>query len=236
MRKIIVTIKKNSKYEGGANAVKKKKTVYTRENTSTKEVTPGSKGKLFIKEGTVQRTSPTGVKFVADDDKSIRNSSNKIIDPKSGKTESSGQASLRKATIDSHQGVDLSKRYKEGDTVTYDTKKGKQVAGKIQKSADTPPEYRTITTKQVLVSKKGDVKDSGGKSSVGKQLKSEGYTNQQGTYKYIKADENKWVNEDEVDAHEKAGYFRSDRAKNKLEKKALGVKKMKVFKKGSKMC
>lgn len=234
-----VTIKK---YPGGTDAVSSTKKVvskkskpidtYTRETTTTSETKAGSKGKLYIKEGTVQRKSTGGVDFIPKEKESSISKNGKIVDPKSNKAESAKQSTLRKMALKSHEGVDLSKRYKEGDHITYDTKKGTQVAGKVHKTPDTPAEHETVKTREIQVSKKGDVQDSGGNPKVGKDLKSKGYINQAGTYKYIKPDEHKFVAEHEVAAHEKQGYFRSDRAKNKLDKKAKGVKKIMSLKKG----
>lgn len=238
MGKVTVTVKKKDKYEDGSKSVKKKKDVYNREVTTTKQLTPGSKGKLYMKEGTVQRKSPTGVGFVPDSDKSIRNSNDKIVDPKSRKTENDGQAMLRKATVDSHKGVELENRYKEGDYVTYDTKKGKQVAGQINKNPDVKPTYQTTTSKQVLVSKKGGAVPylKGTKEQQEKQsadLLSKGYKKQAGTEAYIKEDENKWVDESEAgsEANKSEGYFKSERAKKQLQTNAPLTKKLKITKK-----
>lgn len=239
-----VTIKK---YPEGTSSVSTKKVVkktskpidaYTRETTTEYEETPGSKGKLYIKEGTVQRkSSGKGVEFIADDGNKTVTPTGKIIDPKSRKIEGDSQAVLRKMALTAHKDVDLSRRYKEGDDITYQTKKGTQVAGKVQKTADIPAEYSTNTTREIQVSRKGDVRDSKGRSDLAKQYKAEGYINQPGTYKYIKPDENKFVPETELDQHLQQGYFRSDRAKKEVEKLKKGSKKMKLYKKGSKgMC
>lgn len=235
--KTTVTIKK--KYAEGSGSVTTKKVVakkskpidtYTRETTSTEETTPATKGKLYIKEGTVQRKPTGGVGFVSKEDEGSISKNGKIVDPKSGKTESSNQSSLRKATLDVHKDVDLSKRYKEGDSVTYDTKKGKQVAGKVTKTPDTPATYKTTTEREIEVRKKGDVKNSNGNPKLGDQYKSQGYKNIPGTYNYKKDDESKFVPESEVDKHIKMGYSRSDSTKKNLDKKAKGVKEIKKLK------
>jgi hypothetical protein len=230
---------KIKKYPEGTSSVSSKKEVsriskpldtYNRETTTTYETKPGVKGKLYITKGTVQRNSiGKGVDFKPEGTEERKN--NKIVDPKSRALESTSQATLRQATQEVHKDVDLSKRYKEGDYVTYNTKKGSQVAGRVDKTPDIPAEYETETKREVQVSRKGDTKDSGGRSTLGKQYESQGYKNIPGTYKYTKADEHKFVPEDQVDAHIKQGYYRSDRVKSELDKKKNGVKKIKVFKK-----
>jgi hypothetical protein len=243
MKKKIKVVKK---YPEGTSSVSTKKKVsstyepldtYSRESTTTYETKPGQKGKLFIQEGTIQR-NPTskGVTFKPAGTEEM-SKTGKIVDPRSRALESTSQSTLRKATLDVHKDVNLENRYKEGDDITYQTKKGPQVAGRVQKTADIPAEYDTVKKREIQVSRKGDVKDSGGRAELAKQYRAEGYRPQPGTYKYIKDDENIFVPEDEVDAYVAKGYFRSDRAKQQLQKQATGKKKVKVYKKGSKkMC
>jgi hypothetical protein len=136
----------------------------TRTVTTTTQTSAGKKGAMYVEEGTVQRSKTGGVNYIPKaSQKPIENAKGKIVDPKSGKTEKSSQENLRKVALDSHKGVDLSKRYKEGDLVTYDTKKGKQVAGKVKKEADTPPTYKTETSKEYKAEKIHTVNKVGGK-------------------------------------------------------------------------
>jgi hypothetical protein len=213
---------------------------YTRETTTTYETSPGSKGKLYIAKGTVQRNpSGKGVSFKPEGTEEV-SKTGKVVDPKSRKLESDNQAMLRKAALDSHEGINLENRYKEGDTVTYQTKKGPQVAGKIQKTPDVPATYQTSKQREVQVSKKGDVQlnRTGTKKQIlerANQLKSQGYRDQ-GNQGWVKDDEHIFVPEEHVADYESKGYFRSDRAKQQLEQKKKGSKKIKLYKKGSKMC
>lgn len=136
----------------------------TRTVTKTTQTSAGKKGAMYVEEGTVQRGKTGGVNYIPKtSQKSIENAKGKIVDPKSGKTEKSSQESLRKVALDSHKGIDLSKRYKEGDLVTYDTKKGKQVAGKIKKEPDTLPTTKTETVKEYKAEKLHTVNKVGGK-------------------------------------------------------------------------
>jgi hypothetical protein len=237
------------KYPGGTNSVSAKKVVkktykpidtYSRETTTQYEDSPEKKGKLYIKEGTVQRKpSGKGVDFIPDDTNKSVTSTGKVIDPRSKKVEADSQANLRRKVLDFNKDrdfnkiydADLGRTYKQGDYITYETDKGTQVAGKLEKGADTPPAYSTAKVKEISISKRGDVRDSKGRSDLAKQYKAEGYVNQPGTYKYIKPDESKFVPETEVDQYIKQGYYRSDRAKTEVEKLKKGVKKMKLYKK-----
>lgn len=241
-----VTIKK---YPDGTSGLKKvvgKKSkdldTYTRETTTTYETSPGSKGKLYIKKGTVQRKpAGKGTEFIADDDKSIRNSTGKVVDPKSKKVEADNQATLRKMALDTHKDVDLSKRYKEGDMITYGTRKGTQVAGKVQKTADVPPQYTTETQKEIEVRRKGGVVPylTGTKEQQAAkraELESQGYYRQPGTNSYIKDDESIFIPEGELSNYEKKGYSKSAQTKENLSMLKKGAKKMKLYKKGAKKC
>lgn len=229
--------KKKKLFDGGTKKIDN----YTRETTKSEMTKPASKGKLYIKEGTIQRKAVgKGVDFVPKDKESTISYKGKIIDRKSNKAESGGQASLRKATLDSHKDTDLSKRYKEGDTVTYDTTKGKQVAGKIAKSPDSPAEYRTSKQREIEVSKKGDTiaRLEGTKEqqqAKHKELIGKGYYKQPGTSSYIKKDESKFISESDLDKHKfegwnKSGSVKASNAKGNI--KAKGAKKMNLKNKG----
>lgn len=245
-----LTIKKYPEGTASLKKVVSKKSkpldTYTRETTTTYETKPGSKGKLFIQEGTVQR-KPTGrgVNFIPEAEVE-KTTTGKIIDPKSRVAENPAQARLRKMTLDTHRdpNVDLSKRYKEGDTITYGTRTGTQVAGRIQKTADVPAEYATKTQREIEVRRKGGTiaRLEGTKEqqmAKRKELEAQGYYKQAGTSSYIKDDESMFIPEEELSAYEKQGYNKSARTKEELEgfkKGVKKVKKMKIYKKGSKMC
>ncbi len=241
-KKINELAKKKPLFKDGNKSVKKSGDTYTREITTTQQVNP-EKNKLYIKEGTVQRRPiGKGVDFIPKEELIMGEAqpTKKITDPKSGKTETEDQEMLRQYAIDAHQGVDLENRYKEGDYVTYGTKKGQQVAGKVYNKV-IPPEYSTETKKQIQLSRKGGTIPylTGTKEQQmarAKELEAQGYSNQAGTGAYIKPEDYKWVDEADAGNYESEGYFRSDRAKEELDTKKKGAKKMKIYKKGSKRC
>lgn len=201
-----------------------------RTTTKTTVTDPGKKGSMYIEEGTVQRNKNKGVSFVPKtEQKTIENNKKQIVDPKSNKTESSSQASLRKASLDSHKGVDLSKRYKEGDMITYDTKKGKQVAGRVKKNPDTPPEIKRETVKEYKAEKNYSVGKTGGKMM--------GNTYVGGRYK-VDPKKSKYIEEKDLSkgSTQKEGYVVENEAKQKdLNKTSSKMNKKEVKKSGSKM-
>lgn len=225
-----------SKYGDGTPKVgtkEKKLDTYTKEVETTKEKTPGTKGKVTLEEGTIQRKNPgKGVEFKPKGSLATASDSytkDRIIDPRSYKIEASEQTKARDKKLAEYKGKDISNE-KPGSYLTYDTNKGKQVAGRFNKEPDTPPSYETTKQKLVQVSKKGDVKDSGGRKEVGDTLKKQGYRNIGGTYKYEKPTENKFVPESELDKHLKEGYHKASQVKDKLSmgKYADGTKSTKA--------
>jgi hypothetical protein len=167
-------------------------------------VKPAEKGALAIEEGTVQR-NPNGrsVSFVPKSNESTITDSGtkKIVDPKSRKLESENQKTLRTAALEAHKGVDLEQRYKEGQYVTYGTKKGDQVAGRITRGPGKDAEYKDV--EKTMVTHKRDVQsvNTGTKEQQTariKELEGKGYKNIPGTQNYHKPETNEWVDKDKA--------------------------------------
>lgn len=168
-------------------------------------IKPEQKGALAIEEGTVQR-NPTGrgVAFVSKSKESTitDDGTKKIVDPKSRKLEGESQKTLRTAALEAHKGVDLEKRYKEGDYVKYGTKKGDQVAGRVTRGPSKPAEYKDV--EKTMVTQKRDVQsvNTGTKEQQMariKDLESKGYKNKAGTQQYVRDEKSEWVDKDKAD-------------------------------------
>ncbi len=234
--KINELAKKKKLFDGGTKKLKKedesptaqegkaKKMSLTTSTTTTGGST-GTTGSARIKEETMQKDKTTGKVNLVEGFKDPNNK------------DRSGQEALRKKALDeANKNIG---NLKHGDKITYDTPKGKQHAGTVEKIEATPaeaPKTVTATKKEFVAStpKKSEKAPIKAESTIASERSS--HPASEGWYKK----NNVWLKESKSGNYEKAkpkGTIADSAKKQKeLSKKEDGVKKMKLYKKGSKMC
>lgn len=203
---------------------KPRKMSLTTTTTSTGGST-GSIGSARIKEETMQKDKTTGKVNLVEGFKDPNNK------------DRSGQESLRKKALeDANKNIG---NYKHGDKITYNTPKGKQHAGTVEKIEAIPASKPTVTT----TTKKEFVASTPAKSEKA-PIKAEStiaseraaHPASEGWYKK----NNVWLKESKSGNYEtkkpKGTVADSIKKQKELNKKADGAKKMKLYNKGSKMC
>ncbi len=187
--------------------------------------TTGTTGSARIKEETMQKDPTTGkVKLI----EGFKDPNNK---------DRSGQEALRrKALEDANKNIGS---LKHGDKVTYNTPKGKQHAGTVEKIDAKPaeaPKKITVVKKQFVASTPTKSEKAPIKAESTIAAEREAHPAKDGWYKQ----NNVWLKKSTSANYEKAkpkGTVADSAKKQKeLTKKAGGAKKMKIYKKGSKMC